>query len=60
LQKLNSGVLVDTIPNTAELWVDGAHNIAGSFVLSSWLKENPSLPTYLKPLLTPGITSTAS
>jgi len=47
LQKLISGPIVDLLPSHSEIWVDGAHNEAGSYVLSSWLRENLTLPTYL-------------
>lgn len=35
LEQIVRGVLLDILPNTAELWMDGAHNTAGAQMLSS-------------------------
>lgn len=47
LQKLIEGNILEMLPKTCEIWVDGAHNEGGAHVLSNWLSENRQLPTYL-------------
>ena len=47
LQKLIEGNIVNKIPSNWQIWVDGAHNEAGSHVLSLWLEDQEYLPTYM-------------
>lgn len=47
LQKLIDGNIIKNLPKDIEFWVDGAHNEAGSHVLSIWLEEQEKLPTYM-------------
>jgi dihydrofolate synthase / folylpolyglutamate synthase len=47
LQNINKGYLYNTLPKGWDIWIDGAHNEAGAFVLSNWVAENDKLPTYL-------------
>jgi dihydrofolate synthase/folylpolyglutamate synthase len=47
LQKLLEGTIVSKLPKNWEIWVDGAHNEAAAHVLSIWLDDQPSIPTYM-------------
>jgi dihydrofolate synthase/folylpolyglutamate synthase len=48
MQKLESGRLVSLLSNQEwELWIDGAHNEAGAYVLSQSLELMPKKPLYL-------------
>lgn len=47
LQKLSDGAIINNLPDHIEIWVDGAHNEAGAHVLSIWLEDQPSIPTYM-------------
>jgi dihydrofolate synthase/folylpolyglutamate synthase len=47
LQKVNSGKIYNTLPKTWEIWLDGAHNPAGSNVVANWLKNQNALPIYM-------------
>ncbi len=38
---------IKNLPKDVEFWVDGAHNEAGSHVLSIWLEDQAKLPTYM-------------
>jgi len=39
LQKLEKGKLFKELGSNIEIWVDGAHNIAGAHVVTEWLKD---------------------
>lgn len=47
LQRLTEGNIVNQLPPTIQIWVDGAHNDAGANVLSVWLEEQEKIPTYM-------------
>lgn len=47
LQRLTEGKIVSQLPQTIQIWVDGAHNDAGANVLSVWLEEQEKIPTYM-------------
>lgn len=48
LQRLTVGQLVSQLPhNDWELWIDGAHNEAGAYVLAQSLEEMQKKPLYL-------------
>ena len=47
LQKLKEGAIVNKLPKTWQIWVDGAHNEAGAHVLNLWLQDQPSIATYM-------------
>src|SRR5206468_1749640 len=36
---LNSGSLVQLLPKSAELWLDGGHNPSAGNVIAEWIKE---------------------
>lgn len=46
LQKLLDGKLLTELGNKHQIWVDGAHNLLGTHVLSLWIEEQ-DLPVYL-------------
>ena len=50
IQRLNTGVLPDMLPEGAELWLDGGHNVAAgeaiAAVLDEWHSKRP-LPLHL-------------
>ena len=46
LQKLLEGKLVNELGDKHQIWVDGAHNMLGTHVLSLWMEEQ-TLPIYL-------------
>ncbi len=54
LQKLSEGAILAKLPKNIEVWVDGAHNEAGAYVVSSWLKNQPLMPTYMMCGMTKG------
>ncbi|AUG54589.1 bifunctional folylpolyglutamate synthase/dihydrofolate synthase [Thalassospira marina] len=41
LQRLTKGPMLKSLPDGAELVVDGGHNIAAAAVIADWLKRNP-------------------
>jgi dihydrofolate synthase/folylpolyglutamate synthase len=41
IEHLQSGKLVDLLPDNFELWLDGGHNIAGAKTLQNWLQSSP-------------------
>ena len=47
LQKLDSGRLVDILPEGIELWLDGGHNAEGGEVLAAWLAQRNVPNVYL-------------
>ena len=47
LQHINKGYLYNTLPKGWDIWIDGAHNEAGAFVLSNWVADSNKIPTYL-------------
>ncbi|RCK54039.1 bifunctional folylpolyglutamate synthase/ dihydrofolate synthase [Thalassospira profundimaris] len=42
LQRLEQGPLIDLLPEEAELYVDGGHNIAAADVIAKWLERTPA------------------
>lgn len=47
LQKLRSKTLEKIVSPRAEMWIDGAHNIAGCYALKSWLERNNTKEKFL-------------
>lgn len=47
LQKIFNGRLKAMLPGNVELWIDGAHNQGGAQSISSWLKDQPQMNTYM-------------
>lgn len=47
MQPITKGSLKKMLPDSYEIWVDGAHNEAGAQVLSCALSDLPKRPTYL-------------
>jgi dihydrofolate synthase/folylpolyglutamate synthase len=39
LEQITTGELYTLLDDSCELWIDGAHNNAGAFVLANWLKQ---------------------
>ena len=54
LQHLHEGRLVEQLPEGWELWVDGAHNEAGGYVLSLWAETKQDKPLYIISGMTQG------
>ena len=46
LQKLLDGTLVTELGKKHQIWVDGAHNLLGTHILSLWIEEQ-NLPIYM-------------
>lgn len=46
IQKLKAGPLVDMLPPTVELWLDGGHNPQGGEVLGAWMATQ-NRPIYM-------------
>jgi dihydrofolate synthase / folylpolyglutamate synthase len=47
IQCLTEGVIISKIAKDWQIWVDGAHNDSGAYVLSLWLSEQKKMPTYM-------------
>ncbi|MCE3233303.1 MAG: folylpolyglutamate synthase [Rickettsiaceae bacterium] len=47
MQKLTTGKLVDRLPEDWEVWLDGAHNMAGAHIVSCILDDWKDKPTYI-------------
>jgi dihydrofolate synthase/folylpolyglutamate synthase len=47
LQRLNEGAILNMVPESWQIWIDGAHNESGAHVLSVWLEDQPLMPTYM-------------
>lgn len=47
LQKLTEGNIVNQLPDSMQIWVDGSHNDAGAHALSLWLEEQEDMDTYM-------------
>lgn len=45
LQRLKEGSF--KLPKDWQMWVDGAHNEAGAHVISVWLEDQETMPTYM-------------
>jgi dihydrofolate synthase / folylpolyglutamate synthase len=54
LQHLTEGRLAQMLPAGWELWVDGAHNEAGGYMLSLWAETKQDRPLYLISGMTQG------
>ena len=47
MERVLSKFVTDNIPQSWEVYLDGAHNDGGALALSEWAKQNSSFPIYL-------------
>jgi dihydrofolate synthase/folylpolyglutamate synthase len=47
MQNLTSGRLVERLPTGWEIWIDGAHNMAGAHIVSCVMEDWKDKPTYV-------------
>jgi dihydrofolate synthase/folylpolyglutamate synthase len=47
MQKITSGKLIDRMPKGWEIWLDGAHNIAGAHIVSCIMDDWQDRPVYV-------------
>jgi dihydrofolate synthase/folylpolyglutamate synthase len=47
MQQITSGKLIDRLPKGWEVWLDGAHNIAGAHIVSCIMDDWKDKPTYV-------------
>ena len=47
MQKIQNGTLLSLLPKNSEIWLDGAHNIAGAEMIAATLTTFPKMNTFL-------------
>ncbi|WP_323733262.1 bifunctional folylpolyglutamate synthase/dihydrofolate synthase [Candidatus Bandiella euplotis] len=47
MQEIKSGAFISLLPKNSEIWLDGAHNVAGAQMIAATLSTLPPMPTFL-------------